>query len=393
MQHFLWVMKQTLLLIPVLIGTLVSSACTDEPAPDKTLAPIPAWEVWADATYLPSEELNGWVDTKYRFTNVNPAYEDGGGPVVCIDEAHFNYLTAGGIYKPFAGLLIGDGYRVTHFRSRFTLDTLADCQLLVIANAQARTNTIGFGSPESNWAYPHASALDREEIDAVIWWVRGGGALLLIADHAPLPAAVSDLALLIGIHMLDGYAFAMTADVGGLGSIVFGTVREEEWQEAMRALSGLTDVDFDTRYASILANPGRLAPHPVVQGRNAREGVHWVVTFLGQAFLASDDWDPLMIMGPNAVSMIPLFRNFEDAEWGVGPVLPADNWLHGATRILDLGRVAVLGEGAMCTAQFDDLDGEIDDPLEPVGINAPQAPYNAQFCLSIVRWLSGLLDE
>ena len=386
-------MKRTLFLIPVLIGNLVTSACTDQSAPDESLPPIPAWEVWADAASLPSEELNGWVDTKYHFTNVNPAYETSSGPTVCIDEAHFNYHTAGGIYKPFAELLVGDGYRVTHFRSQFTLDALADCQVLVIANAQAQTNTIGFGSPDSNWAYPHASALRREEIGDVILWVQGGGALLLIADHAPLPAAVSDLALLMGIHMLDGYTFASAADVGAVGSIVFGTVREEEWQKAMRLLSELTDVNFNTRYAPILANPGSLAPHPVVEGRNAQEGVDWVVTFLGQAFLGSDDWDPLMVMGPNAVSVIPLSLNFENAEWGVGPVLPADEWLHGATRILDQGRVAVLGEGGMCTAQFDDLDGEIDDPLEPIGFNAPQAPYNAQFCLNVVRWLSGIFDE
>lgn len=383
-------MKRTLILIPVLIGALASSACTDQAPPDK---PIPAWEVWADATYLPNEELTGWVDMKYRFINDNPAYEAGSGPTVCIDEAHFNYHTAGGFYKPFAEMLVGDGYRITHFRSRFTLDTLVDCKVLVIANAQAQTNTIGFGSPFSNWAYPHASAFDREDIDALMRWIQGGGALLLIADHAPLPAAVSDLALLMGIQMLDGYAFANAGDVGVSGNIVFGTVREDEWQAATRLLSELTNVDLETRYASILSSPGRLTFHPIVAGRNRQEQVDWVVTFTGQAFLASDDWDPLLVMGQHAVSVIPLSLNYEDAAWGVGPIIPVGDWLHAATRVLDQGRVAVLGEGGMCTAQFDDLDGEVEGPLEPYGINAPQAPYNAQFCLSVVRWLSGLLDN
>lgn len=374
------------LLWVVVFATLFLPACqrqTNEPA---------SWEAWADAVSLPNEELNDWVDTEYRFANVDPAYGEGSSPTVCIDEAHFNYHTAGGFFKPFAELLRGDGYRVTRFRSRFTRQALADCQILLIANAQARANTIGFGSPDSNMAYPHASAFSREEIDEVILWVRGGGALLLIADHAPWPAAVSDLALLMGVHMLDGYAWASAEEVGEGASIVFGAVREEEWREANRLLGELIDLDFNARYAPVLANPGALAPHPVVEGRDSQERVEWVVTFTGQAFLASDDWEPVLVMGPNAVSGPSVAFNFEDAEWGEGPLFSVAGWLHGATRKLAQGRVAILGEGAMCTAQFDDLDGAIDDPLEPYGINAPGAPHNAQFCLNVVHWLSGLLD-
>ena len=75
------------------------------------------------------------------------------------------------------------------------------------------------------------------------------------------------------------------------------------------------------------------------------------------------------------------------------PWFSAAGWLQGATRKLDHGRIAILGEAAMCTAQFDDLDGEIDAPLIPQGINALHAPQNAQFCLNVMHWLSGLLDE
>jgi hypothetical protein len=386
-------MKHTDLLIPVLLVAFLNSACTDWTDPEKSSEAIADWQIWADAASLPSVELDGWVDTTYRFDNTNSAFEKGDGPIVCFDEAHFNYHTARGIYAPFSNLLVGDGYRVENFRSRFTLDALEGCQILVIANAQAPGNTIGFGSPESNWAYPHASALNRKEIDEIVVWIRGGGALLLIADHAPLPAAVSDLALLIGVHMLDGYAFASRSDLSGSGSLIFGAVQRDIWDAAMRNLSDLTGVDFERRYSSVLANPGSLASHPVNEGRQAEETIEWVVTFHGQAFLASDDWDPLMVMGANAVSLIPLSLNFKDAQWGDGPVISANNWLHGATRNLDAGRIAILGEGGMCTAQFDDLDGSIENPLEPYGFNAPQAPYNAQFCLNVVRWLSGILDK
>src|SRR5262245_65730591 len=41
-----------------------------------------------------------------------PAYAEGKGPVVLIDEAHFNFHTASGRYKSFADLLRRDGYVV-----------------------------------------------------------------------------------------------------------------------------------------------------------------------------------------------------------------------------------------------------------------------------------------
>ena len=91
------------------------------------------------------------------------------------------------------------------------------------------------------------------------------------------------------------------------------------------------------------------------------------------------------MFGPNAVSRTPLSFNLEDAAWTDGPLLSVAGWLQGGTRKLDQGRVAILGEAAMCTAQ---LEGTVPD-----GMNAPQASQNAQFCLNVMHWLSGLLDE
>ena len=365
------------LLIPLLIGTLWWAGCSNEAVPDSG-EPVLPWVAWADAASSPPDD---WVDTGYRFDNIDPAYQGDSGPNVCVDEAHFNYHTAGGLYKPFAELLRGDGYRVTRFRSGFTADALTDCEILLIANAQAEANTRGFGSPRSNSAYPHASAFVREEIDEIILWVRGGGTLFLIADHAPWPAAVSDLALLLGVHMLDGYAYSSKEDYA-TGMVVFGAVLEEGWREFVR-LDGRPFEFFDP----ILANRGTLAPHPVIEGRNSEERIGSVVTFSGQAFYASEEWEPILVFGPNAVSRTPLNFNLEDAAWTDGPLLSVAGWLQGALRKLDQGRVAILGEAAMCTAQFDD-SGKVPD-----GMNAPQASQNAQFCLNVMHWLSGLLDE
>jgi hypothetical protein len=325
------------------------------------------------------------VDTEYRFDNVDPAYQGDSGPNVCIDEAHFNLHTADGIYWPFAELLRGDGYRVTRFRSGFTADALRDCEILLIANAAAEANAVGFGAPQSHWAYPHASAFVREEIDEIILWVRGGGALFLIADHAPWPAAVSDLALLLGVVMLDVYTYS-SEEARPEGTVVFGTVLEEGWRELARLYERPFE-DFDL----ILANPGTLARHPVIEGRNSEERIGSVVTFSGQAFYASEEWEPILVFGPNAVSGVPLGENFEDAALTDDPLLSVAGWSQGGTRKLDRGRVAILGEAAMCTAQFNDPGTVPGTVFE--GINAPEAAQNAQFCLNVMHWLSGLLDE
>ncbi len=365
-------------LIPLLMGTVSWAGCSDQGNPDSG---EPAWVAWADAASAP----NDWVDTEYRFDNVDPAYQGDSGPNVCIDEAHFNLHTAEGIYRPFAELLRGDGYGVTRFRSGFTADALRDCEILLIANAAAQANSVGFGAPQSHWAYPHASAFVREEIDEIILWVRGGGALFLIADHAPWPAAVSDLALLLGVVMLDVYTYS-SEEARPEGTVVFGTVLEEGWRELARLYERPFE-DFDL----ILANPGTLARHPVIEGRNSEERIGSVVTFSGQAFYASEAWEPILVFGPNAVSRVPLGENFADATRSEEPVLSVAGWLQGGTRKLDQGRVAILGEAAMCTAQFDDPGTVPGTVLE--GINAPEAAHNAQFCLNVVRWLSGLLDE
>ncbi|HET7460727.1 MAG TPA: hypothetical protein VFJ82_05750, partial [Longimicrobium sp.] len=51
-------------------------------------------------------------DTSWVPNVARPAYP-GGGPRVGIDEAHRNFHTATGNYRPFAELLRRDGYRVS----------------------------------------------------------------------------------------------------------------------------------------------------------------------------------------------------------------------------------------------------------------------------------------
>ncbi len=143
--------------------------------------------------YVAAQQVS---DESFQFHNPRPAFAVGKGPQVCIDEAHYNFHTADGRYKPFAELLRGDGYSVAGFAGDLTRDALAGCDLLVVANPLAAEN-------EDDWSYPHPSAFAKDEIRELMEWVRGGGRFLLFADHAPIAGAARDLGAVFGIVMID----------------------------------------------------------------------------------------------------------------------------------------------------------------------------------------------
>lgn len=283
-------------------------------------------------------------DESFRFDNPRPAFAPDDGPQVCIDEGHYNFHTADKRYKPFAELLRGDGYSVTGFAGEFTRAALRPCDLLVVANPLAQAN-------ESDWTYPHPSAFDKNELRELMAWVRSGGRFLLFADHAPIAGAARDLGAVFGIVMTDVYVDA------GPGLDQFS----------------LAD--------------GTLRAHSIVQGRTSSERVDSVITFTGQAVQITDGWEPLLVFGPHATARISLQQSFQQGPRTDWPAFAVAGWVHGAAREWDQGRVVFLGEAAMCSAQ-------VSGPTRsPMGMNHPSAPQNAQFCLNVVRWLTGVLDR
>src|SRR5881227_3641738 len=116
------------------------------------------------------------ADPEFSTAVANPAYNKN-SPRVLFDEAHHNFHTATGRYKPFVDLISNDGYQVSPNKQTFTKDTFEGFQVLVIANA--------LGSSDSEAADASSPAFTQLECDNVRDWVRNGGALLLIADHAP----------------------------------------------------------------------------------------------------------------------------------------------------------------------------------------------------------------
>lgn len=272
-----------------------------------------------------------------------PAFAEGAGPLVLVDEAHVNFHTTDGRYHAFARLLRRDGYVVRGLREPFTREALAGARVLVIANALHARNA-------DDWILPTPSAFTPAEIAAVEAWVREGGALLLIADHMPFPGAADGLASAFGVVMGNGFAYDST--------------------------------EQQSRFRFTRAN-GLLADHPVANGRGREERVDSVDSFTGQAFrLVRPDAEPLLTLGPGTVLLMP------EVAWQFSPLTPrmrADGLLHGAVLRHGRGRVAVFGEAAMFSAQLAGPE------RRPMGMNDPTAPQNVQFLLNVMHWLTGVI--
>lgn len=278
------------------------------------------------------------ADTLFRPAVPKPVYDVGKGPTIFLDQAHENFHTAEGRFKPFAALLRRDGYVVKPFFGEFTVESLSEGKILVIANARTPRNAAGGASSTS-------SAFTGEEITAVNQWVRNGGALFLIADHMPFPAAAGKLAASFGFTFYNGFA-----------------MRKHDGKDIFGIGSGLHE-------------------SAITQGRDESEVVSSVQTFTGQAFKIPD----------HATSLVTLDDRYEvrmpEVAWEFRkdtPTIEASGLSQGAFLKYENGRVVVFGEAAMFSAQ---RYGN-----SRAGMNAKDAGRNAQFLLNIMHWLDGVLE-
>lgn len=290
------------------------------------------------------------ADKSYRPPIEKPAYAKGTGPVVCLDEAHFNFHTLDGRFWAFGELAKRDGFIVRASRRAFDEGMLDECDILVISNAQPSD------AEWDTYPYPTPSAFTREEISVVHRWVEEGGRLLLIADHMPLAGAASELAAAFDVKFNDGFAMP------------------------------------DSENASELENPkpqpvtfqtadGTLRPHAIVHGRSDEQPIASVRSFVGQAFQAPRSAEPILVLPRNFVSLMP------EKAWEFSAEtkrLPVDGWLQGAVMKVGGGRAAFFGEAAMFSAQR--------VGTTEVGMNAPGAEENYRLVLNVLRWLSGALE-
>jgi len=339
---------------------------------------IPALAVAATLAATPARAQQG-PDTTWVPTVARPAYASN-GPRVGIDEAHLNFHTATGNYRPFATLLRRDGYRVDANTSPFTRESLAVFDVLVIANARGGTGLDALTNP----------AFTAEECAAVREWVRGGGSLLLIADHAPFGTAAEALSLQFGVDMSKGWTLDTTPGTSEGNPSFLRYDREN----------------------------GLLGTHPILQGRDEGERVSKVVTFTGQSLSIPAGADVLLRLSPTARDRQPPTREEAQAQNArrqqmVDSIVAAVRARGGgdsavvATSMRDetpqrfasaagraqglalpfgSGRVVILGEAAMLSAQVVNIPGR---ETIRMGMNVP-GHDDQQFALNVLHWLSRL---
>jgi hypothetical protein len=299
-------------------------ACSDQGGDTRTASTVEPPRT-ADLSYAPALSV--------------PAYPEGQGPAVCVDETHNNFHTSVGTYLPFADVLGQDGYAVHRFTG-VEGPKLEECDILVIADAQP---------PERADDPPTFSA---EEVSALDAWVAAGGSLFLITDHMPDPGAIEALAASFGLEVHDGYVLEGSPD---------GPARPTVFRR----------------------DDGSLTDDPLLDGRSPEEAVTQVATFLGSAFRGPDGFRPLLVLGPGFLSWAPeRYYEFEEDS----PRIDVGGWSQGGVLEHGRGRVAIFGEAAMFTAQV------FDEGRTLVGMNAPEALHNLRLLLNVMHWLGRLED-
>ena len=294
------------------------------------------------------------VDPDFKPSVANPGYTTK-GPVVAIDEAHANFHTAGGQYKPFADLLGLDGYRVKPGTRKFDKNAFAGIDVLVIANAL---------SDKATRENPGLPAFTDAECDAVRDWVRDGGSLLLISDHSPFGSAAEELGKRFGVVMGKGWAYDRT-ESGVTTQLVFS--REN----------------------------GLLGSHPITQGRTPAEAVKLVRSFTGQSLSVPAGATVLLKLSPTTREAptnadVDVEQNEIRTQGAIGSHSTATTGRsQGLAMTFGKGRVVVLGEAGMFSAQIATLmngDQKFDMKL---GMNV-DGTDDRQFALNIMHWLSKL---
>lgn len=285
------------------------------------------------------------ADYGWRPDLAAPAFV-GEHPRVLFDQGHHNSSTIDlwGRYWAFGRLLAADGYDLRKGAGAFVPASLEGAQVLVVVNASGapKPQFFGINLPVATSRERSAPAFSTDEIRLVRGWVEQGGALLLVADHAPFGSASAALAAAFGVEMHAGFT-----EVPGELSDPLLFSREN----------------------------GRLGDHPILTGSGPQGAIGRVMTFTGQSLDGPPGAAVLLRLPPTAVEYVP------NGEAGRLAERPAGR-AQGLALAVGRGRVVVLGEAAMLTAQ---VDGG-----RPFGMNTPRND-NRQLVLNVLHWLSGKL--
>jgi hypothetical protein len=275
-------------------------------------------------------------DLNFKYETTKHAYTKSTGPVVTLDEAHLNFHTLEGRYRPFGNLLTDDGYVVKTGKEKFAKAYLQKTKILVIANARGDTG---------EWKLPTRFAFTREEVNVVEKWVKEGGSLFLIADHMPCAGAAANLAEAFGFNFINGFAFKKNKD-------------REVFSRKL----------------------GNLSENPITKGSNPETRIDSIEIFTGSAFIPPAKATVIMNLDSGYVIELPsVAGEFSDTS----PKMSGMHVVNGAMLQYGNGRVVIFGEAAMFTAQLQGPD------KNPMGMNQPSAKQNPQFLLNVIHWLDG----
>lgn len=274
----------------------------------------------AAAPALAQQVVDPDADTKVP----DPAFAAGKGPTVMVDSGHDEFQTLATNYAPFGALLTHDGYVVRDFDQPISADSLAKSDVLVIVDPVNPKD-----SPKAP-KYQSTSAFTPQEIATITDWVKGGGALLMIADHPPYAGSLRALAASFGFDI------------------------------EMYAAQHVPRDEFFS-----FAN-GDLVDGPLTRG------LPQIQTFYRAAFTAPAAATPLLRFDSSWTMLV--------TDKPSRPMTGSD--LRGATLAVGKGRVVLLAEAGAWSAQL------VGPKKRPMGFNAPGAQGNKRLIRNVVRWLA-----
>lgn len=281
-------------------------------------------------------------DLEFSYKNGNPAFASGTGPVITVLSINNRYVENGSM-DPFAQLAESDGFQVVRRQTDLAAALEDPSGILVIANP--------FLSEYRNFpAMTPPSAFSDEQIQAIHDWVRNGGNLLILADHAPFGGGSSKLAAKFGFEFLNGHA-----------------------AETASADTGYVKVNIE--YAP---GKGLDEDNPITNGQTGRNPVKRYFAFGGQAFIPPAEAQQILTI-PDGWSAIFTYRI--GAELRTALRIDASGLAQGAIMEFGKGRIALFGETGGFT-------GQVIDGTRRFGFNTKEGEENPEFILSTLRWLA-----
>jgi hypothetical protein len=285
-----------------------------------------------------SEKPLASADNDFDVTVPNPTYSVN-KPKILFDEGHDNIHKTNGTYKPFAELIKNDGCDLMPTDKPITSEVLSGFDIYIIANAR--------GKGDLN----DTPAFTEEECTTIKKWVNNGGSLLLITDHFPMGSAVELLANKFGVEMQKG----MVQD-----SVYHDKSSTDESQlQFSRENKLLADCEIT-------------------------KGIDKVITFTGQSIKCKDSCVSFLNLSDAAYDLTAKTEVIKDGnDTRVNVTFDRPQSAKGMSQGLALkygqGKVIVLGEAAMLTAQL-----TRDDSKFGMSVN----PDNKKLALNIIHWLA-----